>query len=240
MRTKRWIASLMNAGLVALMPQLASAAPRITVIDKVTFTTTTPVQMDIYGKNFGSVPPLVMLDEIAQPVGLYTDTHVVVTAVSPSTLPAGSYRLVLSNKNLAEVGDQMTAEFEVTMGAVGPQGPQGATGPRGSTGAAGSTGATGAQGPTGSSGIGNWINRDFTANGHSGTSGWDLSTLSLSCGTGTPIGGSCGHRDWNTAAADISVSFSGLDPDDSHSWRCVVKNSSSSSRQIRIGVICKQ
>jgi len=42
MRTKLWIASLINAGLVAFMPQLSSAAPKITVIDKVTFTTTNP------------------------------------------------------------------------------------------------------------------------------------------------------------------------------------------------------
>ncbi len=66
-----------------------------------------------------------------------------------ANLPAqaqGSYKLTVTN------GSAGSTTFEVTYGAVGPQGPIGLTGASGATGAAGPTGATGQQGLTGATG----------------------------------------------------------------------------------------
>jgi len=59
---------------------------------------------------------------------------------------AGSYRLLITNSS------NVSATFEVTYGAVGPQGPIGLTGATGAAGPKGATGATGVQGPIGLSG----------------------------------------------------------------------------------------
>jgi hypothetical protein len=59
------------------------------------------------------------------------------------------------------------------------------------------------------------------------------------CGPGrTAIGGACGHRDANSAAADIVVNYSGPVIGNARQWRCFVNNTSGSGRAIRRGVLC--
>src|SRR5262249_15048401 len=79
----------------------------------------------------------------------FSDSQVV--AALPAGTQPGSYRLRITTSQ----GNFY--EFDVTYGAVGPQGPMGligptgATGPAGSQGPTGATGATGPQGPAGAS-----------------------------------------------------------------------------------------
>jgi hypothetical protein len=61
-----------------------------------------------------------------------------------------------------------------------------------------------------------------------------------SCPTGTKlIGGGGGHRDYNSAATDIQVNYSGPLPGaESTTWRLLVYNTSSSSRAVVIWAMC--
>jgi hypothetical protein len=77
---------------------------------------------------------------------LVSFTDQTVLASLPTGLKAGSYRLSLTNSN------NQAATFTVTLGTVGPAGPQGPIGPQGATGAQGPAGPAGAQGPPGPTG----------------------------------------------------------------------------------------
>lgn len=70
--------------------------------------------------------------------------------------------------------------------------------------------------------------------------GNNSATIPCSCPSGTKlIGGGGGHRDWNSAARDIRVDYSGPNPDNSASaWRVIVTNTSGSARGIRVYAIC--
>lgn len=131
----------------------------------------------------------------------------------------------------------------------GPQGPQGVQGiqgvpgPKGNTGAQGPqgpqgfTGATGPAGPSSLSGVIETYVHDYDLGGNSrgiltGTCGGTYAVL---------VSGGCGHRDNNSAAKDITVNYTGPDPTNpSQKYRCMVYNSSSSSRAIRIYVTCSR
>jgi hypothetical protein len=68
-----------------------------------------------------------------------------------------------------------------------------------------------------------------------------LGSYTISCPTGSRIvTGGGGHRDFNTAAADIRVSFSGpLASSPLTTWRLILHNSNgSASRTVRIYCIC--
>jgi hypothetical protein len=111
-------------------------------------------QMFIYGRNFGTgVPPIVHLMEIGVTVKTYGPSSVVVY-LPPMLMRSGSYRLTMSTGPNVEQNDA----FEVTMGAVGPQGQkgdmgaQGPVGPQGPKGDTGAQGAVGPQGPKGDTG----------------------------------------------------------------------------------------
>jgi hypothetical protein len=101
--------------------------------------------MDIYGLNFGTVKPLVTLDGFTEVVTQYTDTHVAVSPLTPSALAAGSYLLTMTRAGNGNE-DHRTTQFEVTVGAAGPQGPQGIQGPQGFQGIQGQTGPAGVSG----------------------------------------------------------------------------------------------
>ncbi|HET9791909.1 MAG TPA: hypothetical protein VFR08_11440, partial [Candidatus Angelobacter sp.] len=127
------------------------------VIEKVTFTFASgnpnPVQMDIFGRNFGDGAVGVTVAGISQNVSSSSDTHV---SITPSALNAGSYllRLTRSPKNDSE---RRSVSFEVTLAAAssgaGVQGPQGPPGPQGLPGVAGPAGPVGATGPAGPIGL---------------------------------------------------------------------------------------
>jgi hypothetical protein len=63
----------------------------------------------------------------------------------------GDYRLVVSRKNGDPIEDRSenTDQYDLTIGAIGPQGPKGDPGPKGDTGATGDTGPKGDTGPQG-------------------------------------------------------------------------------------------
>ena len=123
-----------------------------------------PTQLTVSGSNFGTVQPLVSLDGLPLAVMSFTDTLVV--ASLPTNLTPGSYLLTLLTRD--KTNQPFTAEFDATLGAVGPkgdqgdrgltgaqgiQGPQGAQGPQGFPGSQGVQGVPGPQGPAGTSDV---------------------------------------------------------------------------------------
>ncbi len=62
----------------------------------------------------------------------------------------------------------------------------------------------------------------------------------LGCPSGTRLlGGGGGHRDANGAAGDITVRYSGPDPNSpTTTWRLIVSNSSSNTRAVRVYCMC--
>jgi len=123
--------------LLAQMPSITS----VTIAYGSTNTIT------IIGTNFEpktSPDPTVVLDTTALKVTSFSNTKIVATTTTQ--IGAGSYLLTVTNclKN-AET-------FDVTWGAVGPQGPAGTPGAKGATGSAGPAGATGSAGPAGATG----------------------------------------------------------------------------------------
>jgi hypothetical protein len=119
-------------------PVIISATPEFAI---------TPGQLTIAGSNLGGLKPLITLD--GMPLEVISFAPASVTALLPaSNLLPGSYVLVLTSGQHPED----TAEFNVTLGAVGPKGDTGATGAVGPKGDKGDTGATGLVGPQGPQG----------------------------------------------------------------------------------------
>ena len=106
-------------------------------------------QLTIEGNNFspsGLAPTVVFAHT---PLVLASFTNEKAVAQLPTGFGAGTYSLTVTNSS------SQSAAFSVTLGAVGPTGPQGPTGPRGLAGPAGAQGPlgpTGAQGPAGPQG----------------------------------------------------------------------------------------
>ena len=73
--------------------------------------------------------------------------ELVIALLDPGT-QAGDYLLTVSTGH----GEKKTDSYDLTIGAVGPQGPEGAVGPQGETGPQGPIGLTGATGKTGAVG----------------------------------------------------------------------------------------
>lgn len=126
-------------------------------------------------------------------------------------------------------------------GLQGPPGPPGAPGPMGTQGTQGAQGPQGPQGPQGATGPQGpagpvnpvWYIFTDTANANS----WYW--YGNVCPAGSiAIAGACGHRDANSASADIVLNYFGPDPSNVARWRCYFENTSASSRSIRSGVLC--
>jgi tail collar domain/collagen triple helix repeat protein len=141
--------------------QVAGAEERRLSIERVALSFATgnpsPTQMDIFGRNFGTERPTVVLGGVAQTVTQFSDTHVVVAPLSPGQLASGSYRLVLRTRSKGQDhdGEYGAAVFEVAIGGgslQGPQGVPGIQGPKGDAGPAGKQGVPGPQGPAGATG----------------------------------------------------------------------------------------
>src|SRR5262249_42032432 len=103
-----------------------------------------PTQLTIAGLNFGETKPIVALDSI--PVNVVTFTPTLVTVLIPPNTP-GVYLLKLTSTRNSDTND--AAEFDVTLGAVGPKGDKGDVGPPGPAGPVGPAGPPGLQGPVG-------------------------------------------------------------------------------------------
>lgn len=53
------------------------------------------------------------------------------------------------------------------------------------------------------------------------------------------VGGGCGHRDYNAAAKDVVINYSGPAPENPRgSWRCIAENTSGDSRAFITYAIC--
>ena len=73
--------------------------------------------------------------------------------------------------------------------------------------------------------------------------GGQAASFSLGCPTSNPyvVSGGCGHRDFNTAQADIDVNYSGPDPDAPNArWTCRVTNRSNVSRAVVWFIVCSK
>ena len=111
-------------------------------------------RVTITGRNFGNSAPTVKLAEAPIAVQSYDFSSQTLVANLPAGIAPGSYLLTVT----AGGGQNQTADFNLTIGAVGPKGPQGLKGdigpmgPQGPFGAAGATGAVGPQGPFGAAG----------------------------------------------------------------------------------------
>ena len=100
--------------------------------------------------NFGEGPLRVSLGDVGK-LSVESASDVSIEAVFPATLPAGDYRLTVSNGN----GQSKQDTYDLTIGAVGPQGeqgPPGVQGPQGERGVPGPQGAQGQPGPQGEQG----------------------------------------------------------------------------------------
>jgi len=120
----------------------ASTAPAIysTVVN------TSNNHITINGANFSpsGLAPKVVFATTTLTLASFTNRRLVATL--PAGFSAGSYSLVVVNSN------SQVATFSVTLGAVGPTGPQGPAGAPGPAGPQGATGATGPAGPAGPQG----------------------------------------------------------------------------------------
>lgn len=103
-------------------------------------------QLTIKGSDFGSSSPAVVFNGIRLAVLSFTNTQL--TAQLPPGLSPGTYLAVVTN-----TGSGNTGSFDVTYGAIGPQGPMGATGLPGPAGPQGPPGQPGPQGLTGPQGV---------------------------------------------------------------------------------------
>src|SRR3989442_2644333 len=103
-------------------------------------------KITINGSDFGARTPIVKIPGYSLNVLSFSNTQIVTALPSPSP-PAGGYLLTVTN-----VSSNLLAIFELTLGAVGPQGPQGIQGPAGPQGPPGSPGPAGGAGPKGGSG----------------------------------------------------------------------------------------
>ena len=98
-------------------------------------------EVEIRGKHFGEDPKVFLGEELELEVTLALETKII--ADLPDELAPGDYLLrVISKRKLKK----KSAEYDLTIGAVGPQGEKGDPGQKGDK---GDKGATGAQGPPG-------------------------------------------------------------------------------------------
>jgi hypothetical protein len=189
----------------------SNTAPRIS--GSIVNTTVTPNQLTIVGSNFGSIQPVVTLDDVLVMVISYSNTMVV--AQIPNSVVPGSYTLVVANGQNGQSGTSVT-----TIGAVGPQGPSGPQGP------AGPQGPTGPQGPAGPPGISKIYQRSTAVNvsGNNGSfdngSGFDAfwHSFILCLGQDKAIGGGGSFTGtWSDTITPVAITQSF--PDSDSSWQ---------------------
>lgn len=135
--------------------------------------------LTISGSNFGSVATVTLANTAlaVQSSSLAQIVAAFPSSAPPSSLAPGTYSLTVSFSN------GKSAVFDVSLGAVGPQGaagPPGPTGLQGPTGPQGPTGATGPQGPAGPAGA-----SPFSLNGTNAV----YTQGNVGIGTATPAAG---------------------------------------------------
>lgn len=125
--------------------------------------------LTISGRNFdkGSTP-VVLLGDVYLSLQDYTWERIALEL--PENIPAGDYLLTVTTGSAVKNTDR----YDLTLGAVGPQGPSGQQGPPGPQGPQGPQGPVGPQGPTGPQGPA----------GQPGILGLTVRTLQVSLGAG--------------------------------------------------------
>lgn len=135
--------TLLGAALaltICASPAMAKDPPP--KVDAVSVTFGSPDTLVILGENFEFDPPLeVTLGDFGSPLVIVSSTATELVVELPG-VPAGDYLLTVATTKAA-------AEYDLTIGAVGPQGEQG---PQGDPGPAGPQGPQGPQGPSGPTG----------------------------------------------------------------------------------------
>lgn len=141
------VCALLVSG-ISFLPAEAAGLPYVvsTTVDE------TQNTLVIRGKNFGTSPTVVLGTVPLSIVSSASDrvTASMPAASGPSAMSAGNYLLTMLFRNT------LPAFFNVTLGAVGPQGipgPAGSAGPPGPTGAIGPQGPAGPPGPMGLAGL---------------------------------------------------------------------------------------
>ena len=134
--------TLFAVSCAILLPQ--SKAQLAPIIESAVVNSTAGT-VTIHGLGFAtSKKPTVFLGAVQLTVTSFSATTIVASTAAVTT--PGSYLLTVD-------GALLPGLFEVTLGAVGPQGAMGLQGPIGLTGPAGAKGATGATGPLGLTGL---------------------------------------------------------------------------------------
>ncbi len=145
--------------------------------------------------------------------------------------PDASQPAVLTLDSKESISTSQPARLQLSI--AGPTGAQGAQGIQGFVGPVGPTG------PAGPATLQNLTTRIVSTTDLAGnTQGLRF----VSCPSTFPIaiGGGCGHRDFNTAADDIIVNFSGPESTNNFQWRCIMKNTDGSPRAVQAWVICSK
>ncbi|MDT7042851.1 hypothetical protein [Candidatus Nitronereus thalassa] len=139
-------------------PVAAQSKPKITEA----FADVSAGEVEIIGTNFGNNPDVKLGEFGFLNVTLATDTKII--ADLPVGILAGDYLLKVIRPEGNDDDDddddddggnssKHTVKYDLTVGAVGPQGPQGNPGPVGATGPQGPQGDPGPQGPQGPQGV---------------------------------------------------------------------------------------
>ena len=136
-------------------------------------------------------------------------------------------------------GDRGAAGAAGAAGATGAAGASGLPGPKGDTGSAGVQGPRGNAGATGLTGAAGPVNLTYVRKVFD-AAGKNLHDQNVQCPANTfLLSGGCGHRDFNTAASDIKIEYSG--PHDSGpriAWRCIMENTNSATRALLMYAVC--
>ncbi|MFN7937853.1 MAG: DNRLRE domain-containing protein [Bryobacteraceae bacterium] len=241
--------SISKAQLLLFVNRVAQAG-RISILPLLspwTENTITPSTLPVNGtpiavSNTISTPNnWVTLDITAQVRGWVSSptTAFGLTIISDSSSPA-----VLQIDSKENLATSQPARLEITIdgppgpqGAIGPTGPRGPTGAQGGVGLTGPSGATGAIGPAGPATLVGLTTRVVSTTDLAGdTQGLRF----VYCPSSFPvaIAGGCGHRDFNTAADDIIVNFTGPEAGTTNSWRCILKNTNSATRAVQVWAVC--
>jgi hypothetical protein len=104
--------------------------------------------IDINGNNFGDNPQVKLNDESLTVIS-FSNTYI--EAELPTDITPGTYRLAVAQSGSFNQPPKSDI-IDVTIGAIGPEGPQGEQGPIGPPGPKGDTGSPGPKGDTGATG----------------------------------------------------------------------------------------
>jgi hypothetical protein len=132
--------------LLITVPRLAHASAQVAVVVNSATVDYSTNLLTVTGQNFGTIAPGVRLNGFQLTVQSFNAGTQTIVANMAMSLPPGSYLLAVTTGN-GSTNSTQVSEFDITLGAAGPQGAQGAPGPQGQQGPQGEPGPAGAPGP---------------------------------------------------------------------------------------------